>query len=65
MVALQAKLADAFDAALADGAGAPANATVFAETAELGDSDADGRSGDARRQGGRDVRSRPRRPAGP
>ncbi len=38
MVALQAKLADAFEAALADGAGAPANATVFAETAELGDS---------------------------
>ena len=38
MVALQAKLSDAFEAALADGAGAPANATVFAETAELGDS---------------------------
>ena len=38
MVALQAKLADAFEAALADGAGAPPNATVFAETAELGDS---------------------------
>ena len=38
MVALQAKLADAFQAALAGGAGAPANATVFAETAELGDS---------------------------
>jgi hypothetical protein len=38
MVALQAKLADAFEAALANGAGAPANATVFAETAELGDS---------------------------
>ena len=38
MVALQAKIVDAFDAALADGAGAPANATVFAETAELGES---------------------------
>lgn len=38
MVALQARLADAFEAALADGAGAPVNATVFAETAELGDS---------------------------
>jgi baseplate J-like protein len=38
MVALQAKIVDAFNAALADGAGAPANATVFAETAELGES---------------------------
>ncbi len=38
IVALEAKLADDFEAALADGAGAPANATVFAETAELGDS---------------------------
>ena len=38
MVALQAKIVDAFDAALADGAGAKANATVFAETAELGES---------------------------
>ena len=37
MVALQAKLTEAFDAALADGAGAPANATVFGETAVLGD----------------------------
>jgi hypothetical protein len=38
MVALQARIVDAFNAALADGAGAPANATVFAETAELGES---------------------------
>jgi hypothetical protein len=38
MVSLQAKIADAFAAALADGAGAPPNATVFAETAVLGDS---------------------------
>jgi hypothetical protein len=38
IVALQAKLVDDFEAALAAGAGAPANATVFAETAELGDS---------------------------
>jgi hypothetical protein len=38
MVALQARLADAFEAALADGAGAAANATVFTETAVLGDS---------------------------
>jgi Baseplate J-like protein len=38
MVSLQAQIADAFAAALADGAGAPPNATVFAETAVLGDS---------------------------
>ena len=37
MASLQANVSEAFEAALAGGAGAPANATLFSETAVLGE----------------------------